>query len=211
MDHQLRPVQRDAVARLCGHSEVTPMKQSIDMGSGNQGLLHALESGPSGYRAARTRIIRAVANVIAGVRCGWRPIAPRPWLVFGLRHPYPDPMTARSDSSARTLQSNPRHMAGGGSQTHAALLAELASRYLWWLTPDEAAAMPARVMAQVMNLGDYSDVQRLAEAVGDDHLRAVLAGADAGWFDERSWAYWHYRLGLAEPEQVPPLPHRQFV
>ena len=91
------------------------------------------------------------------------------------------------------------------------LLAELAAKYLWWLTPGEAAAMPARVMAQVMNLGDYSDVQRLAEAVGDDHLRAVLVHADAGWFDERSWAYWHYRLGLAEPEQVPPLPQRQFV
>ncbi len=109
------------------------------------------------------------------------------------------------------LRSHPRQMAGVDPQEYAALLAELAAKYLWWLTPDEAAAMPARVMAQVMNLGDYSDVQCLADAVGDDHLRAVLARADAGWFDERSWAYWHYRLGLVEPERVPPLPKRRFA
>lgn len=94
---------------------------------------------------------------------------------------------------------------------HAALLAELAAKYLWWLTPGDAAAMPSRVVAQVMYLGDYADAQRLAEAVGDDYLRAVLVHADVGWFDERSWAYWHYRLGLAEPERVPPLPQRQFA
>jgi hypothetical protein len=27
-------------------------------------------------------------------------------------------------------------------------------------------------------------------------------------FDARSWHYWHYRLGLAEPDKVPPLPSR---
>ena len=70
--------------------------------------------------------------------------------------------------------------------------------------------MPQRVMAQVMNIGDYDDVQLLAKQVGNDVLREVIAHAEAGQFNERSWTYWHYRLGLAALEQVPPLPVRRF-
>jgi hypothetical protein len=120
-------------------------------------------------------------------------------------------VTARNDTLVRALRSVPPGTSRDVPKEHAALLADLAAKYVWWLTPDEAAAMPSRVVAQVMKLGDYSDVQRLAEAVGDDFLTEVLVHADAGWFDERSWAYWHYRLGLAEPEGVPPLPRRQFA
>ena len=86
-----------------------------------------------------------------------------------------------------------------------------ARKYLWWLTPEEALARPERIIAQVMNLGDYADVQALAALVGDEVLRDVLRQASAGQFNERSWAYWHYRLGLAEPDQVPPLPKRAFA
>jgi hypothetical protein len=50
-------------------------------------------------------------------------------------------------------------------------LKRLAGRYIWWKMPDEAAAMPARVIAQVMNLGDYDDVQILVKHVGDAALR----------------------------------------
>ncbi len=91
------------------------------------------------------------------------------------------------------------------------ILSQLASKYIWWKTPQEALTMPERVMAQVMNIGDYSDLQMLANLVGDDVLRDVIAHAEAGQFNERSWTYWHYRLGLAELEQVPPLPARRFV
>ena len=87
---------------------------------------------------------------------------------------------------------------------------QLASKYVWWKTADEAVAMPERVMAQVMNMGDYADVQTLAYQVGDDALRDVIAHAQAGQFDQRSWVYWHYRLGLAGIDQVPPLPARKF-
>lgn len=91
------------------------------------------------------------------------------------------------------------------------LLRILAARYIWWKTPDEALAYPERIMAQVMNMGDYGDVQRLIKCVGDDVLRDVVTKAEAGQFNERSWAYWHYRLGLAEPEKVPPMPVRRFA
>ncbi len=69
--------------------------------------------------------------------------------------------------------------------------------------------MPERVVAQVMNIGDYDDVQILAKQVGDDYLRQVLTHAEVGQFNDRSWAYWHYRLGLADVEQVPPMPVRR--
>jgi len=87
----------------------------------------------------------------------------------------------------------------------------LARKYIWWKTPEEAVAMPERVIAQVMNIGDYADVQALAAQVGDAVLRDVLTHAQAGQFNKRSWAYWHYRLGLAEVEQVPALPVRRLA
>ena len=91
------------------------------------------------------------------------------------------------------------------------VLKPLARKYIWWKSPDEAIAMPQRVIAQVMNIGDYADVQTLVEHVGDDVLCEVLTHAEAGQFNERSWAYWHYRLGLARVAEVPALPVRRFV
>jgi hypothetical protein len=90
-------------------------------------------------------------------------------------------------------------------------LKPFARKYIWWKTPDEAVAMPERVIAQVMDIGDYFDVQSLASQVGDDVLREVLTHAEAGWFSERSWTYWHYRLGLSSVGHVPALPARRFA
>ena len=90
-------------------------------------------------------------------------------------------------------------------------LKPFASKYVWWKTPDEAVSMPERVIAQVMNIGDYPDVQALVALVGDGILREVLTHAEAGQFNERSWAYWHYRLGLADVDDVPVLPTRQIT
>lgn len=91
-----------------------------------------------------------------------------------------------------------------------ASLVDLARRYVWWKSPHEALRTPERVIAQVMNIGDYSDVQSLARQVGDDVLRAVIRNAQAGQFSPKSWSYWHYRLGLANIDEVPPLPKRSF-
>lgn len=70
---------------------------------------------------------------------------------------------------------------------------------------------PERVAAQVMELGDYDDVQLLSVRLGDDYLREVLAQAEAGWFNPRSWAYWHYRLGMAGPGRLPAMPQRRIA
>ncbi len=89
-------------------------------------------------------------------------------------------------------------------------LRALASKYIWWETPEKAVVSPGRVIAQVMNIGDYSDVQALVSQVGDEVLREVLLHAQAGQFNERSWTYWHYRLGLSSLDRVPALPVREF-
>ena len=46
-------------------------------------------------------------------------------------------------------------------------------KYIWWKSPDDAISCPQRVIAQVMNIGDYEDVQKLLSKVTKDRL--VLA------------------------------------
>jgi hypothetical protein len=89
------------------------------------------------------------------------------------------------------------------------LFKALAAKYLWWMTADEALKRPERIVVQVMNLGDFADVAAVLNAVGEDQARECLTHAEAGQFSPRSWHYWHYRLGLAEPGCVPSLPIRR--
>jgi hypothetical protein len=89
-------------------------------------------------------------------------------------------------------------------------LLPFAARYIWWKTAAEAVRYPAQVIAQVMNIGTYADVQKLRAVTDDQTLAHVLTHAEAGQFNPKSWHYWHYRLGLADLEQVPPLPIRSF-
>ena len=90
----------------------------------------------------------------------------------------------------------------------ARLLRALARRYVWWLSPDEALARPNFVATQVMEMGDYDDVLKLEAALGREALVRALRQAEAGRFSERSWIYWHHRLGLAG-RRIPPLPRRR--
>jgi hypothetical protein len=71
--------------------------------------------------------------------------------------------------------------------------------------------LPERLIAQVMNIGTYDDVCTLVKLAGDDALRDVIAHTEIGWFNKRSWRYWYYRLGLAEVDQVPPMPTRSKI
>ncbi|MFI4914402.1 MAG: hypothetical protein ACHQAR_04350 [Steroidobacterales bacterium] len=89
------------------------------------------------------------------------------------------------------------------------LLRSLARKYIWWKTPETALQYPRRVIAQVMNLGTWKDVRTLEAAIDPDLLRAIIEHAEAGWFSDDSWHYWHYRLGMVPPSAaVPQLPRR---
>ena len=85
-----------------------------------------------------------------------------------------------------------------------------AARYIWWEKPGEAMRHPTRVIAQVMNIGDLDDVNGLLNLVGEASFREALTMSEPGWFNPKSWNYWHYKLGLTDPGgPVPPMPVRR--
>lgn len=91
------------------------------------------------------------------------------------------------------------------------LLLANAAKYIWWEPPAEAVQRPQRVIAQVMNLGDFDDVRKLLGVAGEKALRSALQDAEPGWFNIRSWHYWHFALGMTKYNQsVPPMPSRHF-
>jgi hypothetical protein len=86
-----------------------------------------------------------------------------------------------------------------------ALLAEFASRYIWWRDAEPPAA--DRIIAQVLNLGTFEDVRRLEGAYAPQALRGVMLRAQPGWISPRSWSFWRARLaqrGCAPLPQAPP-------
>ncbi|WP_312283631.1 hypothetical protein [Candidatus Igneacidithiobacillus taiwanensis] len=89
-------------------------------------------------------------------------------------------------------------------------LEQMAARYIWWKTPEEALCYPDRLIAQVMDIGTLEDILGLERLMGKGRLADVLRHAEAGWFRPQSWAYWHYRLGLTKfDEEPPPEPQRE--
>uniref|UniRef100_E6QBC7 Uncharacterized protein n=1 Tax=mine drainage metagenome TaxID=410659 RepID=E6QBC7_9ZZZZ len=85
------------------------------------------------------------------------------------------------------------------------------TKYIWWKTPDDALQYERRLIAQVMNLGDWEDTRRLETTFGQEKLVDSLKNAEAGWFTPRMWNFWHYRLGLAQSEDdIPTPPVRRF-
>jgi hypothetical protein len=83
---------------------------------------------------------------------------------------------------------------------------ELARKLIWWKTPEEALRWPDRLIAQVMALGTWDDVETVRNVWGDEGFRRVLSSPPPGVFDLRSWNYWHVYFGI---EPVPPLPARR--
>ena len=120
-------------------------------------------------------------------------------------HQWAIPASASIDRWPPGRPRNPRPGAAGR------FLRQMARKYVWWLPSEEAMARPHLVTAQVMNLGDYADVRALEAALGRERLARAVRAADAGRFSPRSWSFWHYRLGLARPGRVPPLPRRSFA
>jgi hypothetical protein len=83
----------------------------------------------------------------------------------------------------------------------------LAQRLIWWKRPEEAIEFPRRLLAQVMTLGTWEDVQLAKQIWNRDEFVAVLHDPPPGVFDARSWNYWHTVLGLLP---APALPERRF-
>ena len=59
----------------------------------------------------------------------------------------------------------------------------MAEKYIWWQTPAEAATWPERVIAQVMNIGDFDDAKYLIESMGGEALIELVDNAYDEAFD----------------------------
>jgi hypothetical protein len=115
------------------------------------------------------------------------------------------PVSWRHSSASRYSVAD---LAGLSAQARS-FLEQVSPLYIWWKAPDEALLYPDRLIAQIMDTGNYEDTRNLERLVGLGRLRAVIDHAEAGWFRPRSWSYWHYRLGLVEPgDDMPPMPER---
>lgn len=91
------------------------------------------------------------------------------------------------------------------------LTARLAKRYLWWMAAPQTDVETDRLVAQVMDIGDFDDANELLDSAGAERFRAVLQKALPGQLRPKSWAYWHYRLRLIDVDKEPPtLPVRAF-
>jgi hypothetical protein len=53
------------------------------------------------------------------------------------------------------------------------LLHDFGRKYVWWKTPDGALLYPQRVIAQVMNIGDYRDVKAMNNEQAENVLNQV--------------------------------------
>jgi len=82
-------------------------------------------------------------------------------------------------------------------------LRHIASRVVWWETPDHVLAREDDFLCRVMALGTLDDANFIAETYGVDRLRRALSVAPPGVLDRRSWHYWHHRLGLGVPGPLP--------
>jgi len=87
-------------------------------------------------------------------------------------------------------------------------LRSIASRVVWWDTPERVLAREDDFLCRVMALADLADANYIAETYGADRLRRALKTASPGVIDVRSWHYWHHRLGLGP---AGPMPSRPFV
>lgn len=87
----------------------------------------------------------------------------------------------------------------------------LGMRYLWWERERMDSVPLRRIVAQIMDIGDYDDIESAFKRLGPAPFRDAIQHALPGWFRPRSWSYWHLRLGLRKPgAPTPPRPTRTY-
>ena len=82
----------------------------------------------------------------------------------------------------------------------------IASRIVWFESPDRALADPIRFMAYAATYGLHEDMRAIREHVSDNDFLEALDHAPPGIIDPRSWAYWNSKMGRFPP---PPMPTRR--
>lgn len=86
-------------------------------------------------------------------------------------------------------------------------LKSMAQKYIWWQDPTDVLRVPQKIIAQIMNIGTFDDLELLTHFTNKQELIDILHNAKIGQFNPKSW---HYRLDLASLGNVPPLPNKRF-
>lgn len=73
-------------------------------------------------------------------------------------------------------------------------------RLFWW--KDSSHGDSRRIAAQVMVYGNLDDIASVQEQFGDSIFEEVLSSPPPGLFDEKSWVFWHKKMGK---NKIPPL------
>ncbi len=75
----------------------------------------------------------------------------------------------------------------------------------------ESRERPERLIAQIMDIGEWEDECELEETFSDEVLRHIPTHAEPGWFRPKSWSFWNYRLKVVPFDAEPPeMPQRSF-
>jgi hypothetical protein len=90
------------------------------------------------------------------------------------------------------------------------LASELEKKYFWWEPVGSQPRSDLRILAQAMDLASFEDVRRLETIVGVDQLADVMANAEPGWLNDKSWDFWRGRLSLATGRVIAEQPPRRF-
>lgn len=83
--------------------------------------------------------------------------------------------------------------------------------YVWWESKDYIVNNdPLKIVASAMRYAnDLSNFLKVCD-FSKEILKESLKQAKAGWFDAKSWYFWHYKLYGSEVI-IPPLPKRDFL
>ena len=82
-------------------------------------------------------------------------------------------------------------------------------RYIWWQPVEKSLEHPERLIAQVMDIGTWSDECAILALFGEATLRDILLHSEPGWFRPKSWSYWNYRLAVVPVDVDPPAMHKR--
>ncbi len=88
---------------------------------------------------------------------------------------------------------------------HSRDMLTVASRVVWFESPEKALANPIRFLAYLMAYGTLEEIAVVQRYLDLDDFREALEHAPPGIIDERSWAYWNVMIGRYP---TPPMPRR---
>jgi hypothetical protein len=84
-------------------------------------------------------------------------------------------------------------------------LLTVASRVVWFKTPEETLSNPVHFLTYLMTYGTHKDLKIVNKYLTIKDFSEALENAPPGIMDPRSWAYWNV---VCDKIPIPPMPKR---